>query len=58
MTIDPEPRCYWCDRLMSEIAAHGCGSQEIQGERAQERVNALCEVYQKARRGIASGGVS
>ncbi len=36
---------------MSEIAAHGCGSQEIQGERAQERVNALCEVYQQVRRG-------
>ena len=42
------PNCYYCGRPLAQVATDGCGSQE-RGF-SQERVNALCEVYERARR--------
>lgn len=40
--------CSYCGRPLAQVATDGCGSQE-RGF-SQERVNALCEVYERARR--------
>lgn len=42
------PNCYYCARPLAQVAKDGCGSQERGFD--QERVNALCEVYERARR--------
>ena len=49
--ISDVPNCYYCGRPLAQVATDGCGSREIAGAN-QERINALCEVYDRARRGV------
>lgn len=42
--------CSYCGRPLAQVATDGCGSQEFLGMTQSER-NALCEVYDRARRG-------
>lgn len=48
------PNCYYCGRPLAQVATDGCGSQEFPGM-TQEQRNALCEVYDRARRGPTPG---
>lgn len=41
--------CYYCGRSLPDVLEQGCGSEEFRTE-TQARRNALCGVYQEARR--------